>query len=221
MLELKGVSKRYGEVEALKGVDLTVEQGETLSIVGPNGAGKTTLLKIMALLERPTSGRVLVDGVEAEGWRLEEMRRRITMVFQRPLLFRGSVTDNVAYGLRLRGIEGEEAEERVSRALELVGLEEMRWREARTLSYGEKRRVNIAMALALNCEVLLLDEPTANLDPDNTERVVKAIKGLRGKTTIVVATPNPYVAMEISNLSALLIGGEIIRLCKPRELKTL
>jgi tungstate transport system ATP-binding protein len=212
VIELVGVSKRYGEVVALSDVSFTLGRGELLTVLGPNGSGKTTLLKILGGLETPTGGEVLVDGVRVEGGNMDTLRRRATVVFQRTVLFRGSVRRNVEFGLRQLDLPGDEVDRRIEEVLELVGLEEIADRRARSLSGGEQQRLSLARALALDRELLLLDEPTANLDPESLAIVKEVISGLnrdRG-TTVVIATHNLIQAEELSERLILLIGGRIV-----------
>ena len=219
MIELIGVSKHFGDVTALKDVSLKVEKGEILTVLGPNGSGKTTLLKIIAALEAPSHGEVLFEGVGIGEENAETMRRRVTLVFQRTVLLRGTVKDNVAYGLRVRDIQGDDVERRVGAALELVGLEALADRQARDLSGGEQQRLSLARALVLGCELLLLDEPTANLDPESLAIVKGVIKKLSEEgTTIVLATHNLEQAEEISERVLLLDRGEIVEEGRPEDL---
>ena len=220
MIELRAVSKRYGDVEALRGVSLEVRRGEVLTIVGPNGAGKTTLLKILASLERPTSGEVYFDGVRVDEGNAAHFRRRSTMVFQKTISLRGSVHDNVAYGLRMRALPEAEVDQNVGDALELVGLKGLERRSARRLSGGEQQRLSLARALALGCELLLLDEPTANLDPESLSVVKDTISWLSSETetTIVMATHNLLQAGELSERLILLDRGEIVEAGRPSAL---
>lgn len=219
MIELVGVSKLFGDVTALKDVSLKVERGEILTVLGPNGSGKTTLLKIIAALEMPSHGKALFDGVRIGEDNAERMRKRATLVFQRTVLLRGTVKDNVAYGLRFRDIPEDDVERRVKEALELVGLEALADRQARDLSGGEQQRLSLARALVLGCELLLLDEPTANLDPESLAIVKDVIKELsEGGTTIVMATHNLDQAEEISERILLLDHGEIVEEGRPEDL---
>ena len=220
MIELVGVSKQYGDIEALRNVSFTVRRGEFLTIVGPNGSGKTTLLKILAALERPTSGEVYFDGVKVDDGNAVQFRRRSTMVFQKTVLLRGSVRDNVAYGLELRGLSRPEVDRRVREALEVVGLRGLEERDARGLSGGEQQRLSLARALALGCELLLLDEPTANLDPESLSVVKGTLSWLNSETetTIVMATHNLLQAEELSERFILLNQGEIVEVGRPSSL---
>jgi len=219
LIELIGVSKLYGDVTALKDVSLNVERGEILTVLGPNGSGKTTLLKIMGALEHPSQGEVYFDGVRVGADNAGEVRRRVTMVFQGTVLLRGTVRDNVAYGLRLRGVPEDEVDRRVKEALELVGLEALAGRQARDLSGGEKQRLSLARALILGCELLLLDEPTANLDPESLAIIKDVIRRLKERgTTIILATHNLKQAEELSERLLLLHRGEVVEAGKPDDL---
>ncbi|UCH57944.1 MAG: ABC transporter ATP-binding protein [Candidatus Bathyarchaeota archaeon] len=220
MIELIGVWKRYGDVQALKDVSFTVKRGEILTLLGPNGSGKTTLLKLLAALESPSQGEILFDGVRLEEGNAERIRKRATLVFQSTVLFKGSVYDNASYGLRLRGISEDEIGGKVGEALELVGLESLAHRKAKTLSGGERQRLSLARAIVLGCEVLLLDEPTANLDPESLSIVKDVIKrlGSEESTTVVLTTHNLEQAQELSDRVLLMKEGEIVEAGAPRDL---
>ena len=202
----------YGRRTVLRVERLTVREGELFCIVGPSGAGKSTLLRILALLEPPTDGVLYFSGSpEPVRWPSSlEIRREVTMVFQRPLLLTRNVSDNVAYGLRVRGIR--HAGQRVSEALELVGLTDLADAPAHTLSGGELQRVALARALVLQPEVLLLDEPTANLDPYNVSVIEDALGQLRlrNHTTIVLVTHNVFQAKRLADRVMFLLDGECV-----------
>lgn len=220
MIELKEVSKRYGDVEALKSISLGLRRGETLTIVGPNGSGKTTLLKILAALERPTSGEVFFDGVRIDESNSARFRQKSTMVFQRNIVLGGSVYENTAYGLRLLDLSKAEMNRRIRETLEVVGLNGMERRNARRLSGGEQQRLSLARALALDRNLLLLDEPTANLDPESFSVVKETIAqlGHDREKTIVMATHNLLHVEELSDRLVLLDRGEIIEAGPPSTL---
>ncbi|HOZ47370.1 MAG TPA: ATP-binding cassette domain-containing protein [Candidatus Hydrogenedentes bacterium] len=197
VLHMKGVCRRYVEsrtgkiIEALRMETLSVEKGEIVVAVGANGSGKTTLLEVLAFLDAPSEGKVLLDGVDiwAEGRDLSA-RRRCPILLQKTVLFSGSVIKNVTFGLRVRGLERDETESRAWQALELVGMADLAHRRSHELSGGEQRRVALARILALDAPVLLLDEPTAGLDHDSRAVMMKLIPELnraRG-TTIILAT---------------------------------
>ncbi|MFM7173614.1 MAG: ATP-binding cassette domain-containing protein, partial [Caldilinea sp.] len=187
---LQGVTVRYGARTVLAVDKLAIRRGEILSVVGPSGAGKSTLLRLLNFLQPPTSGEIHFDGIPFSADRAAtlEMRRRVTTVFQRPVLLRRSVEANVTYGLRLRGQRGEAAA--LHATLASVGLAELAQQPARTLSGGEAQRVALARALVLRPEALLLDEPTANLDPYNVGLIEQNIARLNQEeqTTIVLVT---------------------------------
>ena len=167
LIETVDLCRKYGERDILKKTSIRVDQGEVFALIGPTGAGKTTLLRLIDLLEAPTSGRIYFDGIdvtESRGLRFE-VRRRMAFVLQKPVVFNMSVYDNIAYGLKWRGKKRGYIAEKVHSILEMVDLTPYKNRNARTLSGGEAQRVAIARAIAIEPEVLLLDEPTANLDP--------------------------------------------------------
>ena len=177
LIEIVSLHQRYDEQDVLKNINLKVDKGEVFALIGPTGAGKTTLLRLIDLLETPTSGKIYFDGVDVTELRRArfEVRRRMAFVLQKPMVFNTSVYDNIAYGLRWRGKKRGDIKERVNSILEVVGLMPYKNRNARTLSGGEAQRVAIARAIAIEPEVLLLDEPTANLDPGSTSKVEELI----------------------------------------------
>lgn len=220
MIELNNITKKYGEVPALNKITLKVLKGEFFSIIGPNGSGKTTLLKTMAGIENPTSGTMIFDGKKVDQGNLAEIRRRTTMVFQTTALFNTTVYRNIAYGLKLRGFSHKEIKERIKKTLNVVRLQNYEERLAKSLSGGEQQRVALARALALGTEVLLLDEPTANLDPKSVSIIEETISWIKQeqKTTIIMATHNMFQAESLSERTAFLIGGKIHLIGRSREL---
>lgn len=212
MIELMRVSKEYGDVVALSDVSFTLKRGEFLTILGPNGSGKTTILKILAALETPTEGEVRFDGMKVDENNIGEIRRRATLVFQRTILLKGSAYRNVAFGLRQLGLPEDEVSRKMEEALKVVGLSNLGDRRAVSLSGGEQQRLSLARALVLNRELLLLDEPTVNLDPESLAIVKGVISDLNRKkgTTVVMATHNLMQAEELSERLILLNRGEIV-----------
>lgn len=188
LFALRGVVKRFKDREALNLERLDLEAGVITVVEGPNGAGKTTLLSILALLISPDQGRVFFSGEEIPraGSQLTAWRRQITLVAQQAYLFDTSVEKNVAYGLRLRGLESAKREERVGDALEQVGLADFGPRRAKRLSGGEMQRVALARALVLRPRALLLDEPFANLDPPSAQVFERVLGDLPGQGCTVV-----------------------------------
>ncbi|MCL0053092.1 phosphate ABC transporter ATP-binding protein [Dehalococcoidales bacterium] len=224
LIEARSLYKRYGEKEALKNININIEKGEVLAIIGPTGAGKTTLLYLLDLLEMPTSGRIYFDGVDVTqpGKVRLEARRRMAFVIQKPVVFNTSVYDNIAYGLKWRGVEKSSLRHRVNSILEMVNLSADKNRNARTLSGGEAQRVAIARAIAIEPEVLLLDEPTANLDPISTSRIEGLITNIihQFDTTIIMATHDMAQGQRLADRISVLINGEILQTGSPTEIFT-
>jgi len=209
--ELKNVTKTYGDNTVLDDVTLQVQEGEILALLGPNGSGKTTILKILAFIESPTSGEVKFLGEVVNFKKVEQARLRSTLVFQKTVLFGASVYNNIAYGLKVRKTPKNVIDAEVKNALRLVRLEGFEKRPARKLSGGEQQRVAIARALVLKTDLLLLDEPTANLDPKNAgilEEVIAEVNR-KMKTTIVIATHNMFQAKALPQRIALMNEGKI------------
>lgn len=211
IMELRGVSKRYGSVVALDSVGLKVRRGEILSVVGPNGSGKTTLLRLMALIEKPTSGEISFNGTRVNDASRSQIRTRVTLVFQRSAAFNTSVYKNIAYGLKLRGYSKKDIDRKVKEVLDLVELQGYEQRSARSLSGGEQQRVSLARAIVLDVELLLLDEPTANLDPKNSSIIEDTISRVNRdfNTSVVMATPDMFLGERIANRIAVLLNGKI------------
>ena len=208
---LEGITKAYGERTVLEIPELEIYRGEIFGIVGPSGAGKSTLLRLLNFLEFPTLGSISFAGVRFNGREPPlEVRRRMVMVFQRPILLNRSVAANIAYGLRVRGLK--DVRRRVEEALRLVGLEALAHQPARTLSGGEAQRVALARALVLKPEVLLLDEPTANLDPYNVRLIEEAIRRANEEwgSTVVLVTHNVFQARRLAHRVAFLLEGKLV-----------
>jgi len=199
-------------------LDYSISAGDIVQIEGPNGSGKTTLLRIISLLDTSFEGKYMFDNVDAKENR-ESIRKRVTMVFQSPVMFRSSVFDNIAYGLRIRGFSGEEIKRRVDEVLEMLGIESLRNKNARKLSGGEKQRVALARAFVIDSDVYALDEPTANLDADNVRVIENAIKEMKkqGKT-IVLATHNLFQARRLADRTAYIERGEIVEVGDTKKL---
>jgi tungstate transport system ATP-binding protein len=209
---LARLSKTYGERLVLDVKELEIGRGEVFALVGPSGSGKSTLLRLLNFLEEPTGGSLEFTGtVYRSGVEMPlELKRRVTMVFQRPMLFDRSVWDNVTYGLRLRGQR--DAHDQVMEALDEVGLAHLAKQRARTLSGGEAQRVALARAIVLQPDVLLLDEPTANLDPYNVgliENIIRRINEQHG-TTLVLVTHNVFQARRLASRVSFLLDGKVI-----------
>jgi tungstate transport system ATP-binding protein len=207
---LSDVVKVYRQREVLHIQELEVRRSEILCIIGPSGAGKSTLLRLLNFLDPPTSGEIAFNGRLVNGAIPLEIKRQVTTVFQRPILFRATTHQNVVYGLRIRGER--DGDERARRAIDQVGLGEFAQAPARKLSGGEAQRVALARALVIEPDVLLLDEPTANLDPYNIgliERIITALNREQG-TTIVLVTHNVFQARRLGHRVALLLEGQVV-----------
>ncbi|MEM2926132.1 MAG: ABC transporter ATP-binding protein [Candidatus Bathyarchaeia archaeon] len=215
IIEVQKLFKEYSGRYVLKDINFRVQNGELFVLVGPNGAGKTTLLRILDLLDEPTMGRVIFDTEPIDYSAKDKilmLRRRIGMVFQRTVLFNMKVFDNVAYPLKVRGEDKKERiEGRVISALKQVQLQGYEEKNALTLSGGEAQRVALAQALVTDPELLLLDEPTANLDPKNVSIIEGVLSQINreNKTTIIMTTHNMFHAENLAQRVAVLNEGKI------------
>jgi energy-coupling factor transport system ATP-binding protein len=224
-VELKNVRHVYApgtpfEVEALRGVSLAVEPEEVLGIVGGTGSGKSTLVQHLNLLLMPTSGQVLVDGVDARTLKRGELRRRVGLVFQFPeaALFAPTVEEDVAFAPHQLGLDEDELQERVREALGLLGASHLADRSPHALSGGEKRRVAIAGVLAMSPEILVLDEPTAGLDPAAREDLLGVVRSLReGGTSVVMVSHDLDEVAEVADRVCILEEGEVRGVGTPEE----
>jgi tungstate transport system ATP-binding protein len=213
VVEAQNLFKEYSGRGVLEDISFRVQNGEIFVLVGPNGAGKTTLLRILDLLEEPTKGKFLFDGASTARSAREKaaLRRRVSMVFQQTVLFNMSVFDNVAYGLKVRGENGADVEKRVRETLERVQLRGFEHKNALALSGGEAQRVALAQALITEPELLLLDEPTANLDPRNVSIIEEALSRVNRerRTTMIMATHNMFQAEYLAHRVAVFNEGKI------------
>jgi len=215
ILELNRIVKDYRNLRALESVSFEARGGKIVVLIGVNGAGKTTLMRIIAGLEEPTSGSILFNG---KSMNAKELRKNATMVFQRTAMFNRSVFDNVAFGLRVRGEDDKRISEEVPQALRLVGLANFEKRKARKTSGGEQQRVALARAFLLNPRILLLDEPTANLDPNNSMIIERAIISRKKEDEIVVmATHNLAQARRLADEIVHIYNGRIVEHSGPDE----
>ncbi len=214
MYRLQAIRKRYGTKTVLEIESLTIAAGRLYTLTGPNGAGKSTLLGILAFLSPPTEGEVHYAGkrVDWDRGSVKDQRRKVTLLHQSPYLFGGTVRANVAFGLRARGIKGDEQRRIVDEALDAVGLRGFGERKARELSGGEAQRVALARALALKPEVLLLDEPLANIDRESAVLLEAVVASLPARgTTVVMTTHDPDHPARLNGESIALEGGRVVR----------
>jgi tungstate transport system ATP-binding protein len=209
--ELRGVRKKQGDSFVLEIPELTVASGDTLCLVGPIGAGKSTLLRLLSGLDKPSSGRVLLQGEAVQDDQLPlAMLRQVSTVHQRPLLLSDSVRYNVEYGLKVRGMD--RRKERSDAILAALGLGRLGNQDVRTLSGGQVQLVALARALVVQPAVLLLDEPTAHLDPATValvERVLEEYKQRLGMT-VIWATHNLFQARRAASQIGLLLNGQLV-----------
>ena len=218
-VQLKGVTKRFGDVRAVDSLDLEVRHGEFLSLLGPSGCGKTTTLRLIAGFEQPDEGEVLISGRNVAG--LPPYRRDVNTVFQNYALFPHlSVLDNVAYGLKQRNLGRGERRRKARELLELVRLPGVKGRKPRELSGGQQQRVALARALVMSPRVLLLDEPLGALDLKLRKQLQVFLKTLHGDLgiTFVYVTHDQEEALAMSDRVAVMNGGRIEQLGSPRDI---
>jgi tungstate transport system ATP-binding protein len=220
VVALTGVTVRYGGAPVLDVPALTVEDGDLLAVIGPNGSGKSTFLRVIGFLERPATGEVRFRGAPVPPGRALDIRRRMATVFQEPLLADTTVFENVALGLRFRGHPATERRQRVERWLERLGIAALADRRARTLSGGEAQRCALARALAIEPEVLLLDEPFAALDQPTREALIADLGAIlrRDRISTVLVTHDRAEARALADRVAVMMGGRIVQLDAPDRL---
>lgn len=224
--ELRGLFKSFEGNRVLRGLDLAVQAGESLTIIGGSGTGKSVLLRLIIGLLKPDVGQILLEGQDIVPLRERELlriRRKIGMVFQGSALFDSlSVEENVAYALREHtDWDGERIRARVREALDLVGLNDVERMQPAELSGGMRKRVAVARAIALPPRILLYDEPTTGLDPSNVEKVNELILDLKHKlgVTSVVVTHDMPSALKVSDRLAMLREGRIAAIGSPEEIQ--
>jgi tungstate transport system ATP-binding protein len=206
----------------LKIDSLDIARGETLTVVGPNGAGKSTLLLALARLLKPSSGDILYDGRSLKQWNELEYRRKISFVFQAPLLMDMTVEQNVALGLKFRGTPKGDASMQVKKWMEQLGVHSLAKRRAGQLSGGEAQRVSLARAFVLEPELLLLDEPFAALDPPTRTKLLDDLSALlkQDRRTAVFVTHNLNEAARLSHRMAVIVGGVLRQVGTARQIKS-
>tara|TARA_B100000925_G_scaffold152152_1_gene114137 strand:+ start:855 stop:1931 length:1077 start_codon:yes stop_codon:yes gene_type:complete len=219
LVQVENVFKSFGDVNAVNGVSLDIEEGQFYSLLGPSGCGKTTLLRLIAGFEKPTSGQVFIDNTSMEG--IEPNLRPTNMVFQNYAIFPHlNVEENVAYGLRNKRESRANQNKLVDEALELVGLSGLNKRSANALSGGQKQRVALARALILKPKVLLLDEPLSALDKKLREQMQSELRHLQRAVgiTFILVTHDQYEALTMSDRVAVMFDGKVAQEASPRDL---
>jgi tungstate transport system ATP-binding protein len=217
-LELEGIQKTYRPVKALDSISFSAEGGKIIALTGVNGAGKTTLLRIIAGLEKQDKGNIRFNN---QAITMGELRHVSTMVFQRTAMFSRSVYENLAFGLRIRRKTELEIREQIEQALNTVGLKNFEKRKAKKTSGGEQQRIALARAFLINPQILLLDEPTSNLDPYSTKIMEKAVLSKKKKDNIIIiATHNLNQAKLLSDEIVHIHNGRIIETADTRKFFT-
>lgn len=213
-IHIRNLSKSYSGRVVLNVPELSIAKGTITAVIGPSGAGKSTLLRLVNMLEAPTGGQI-----EYFGRRTPEkpadvlaLRRSMAFMFQKPMLLDTTVYENIAFGLKARGFSRKEIDARVSGALEQIGMSSQAGQKAKTLSGGEAQRVSLARSLVIEPQILLLDEPTSNLDPANVELLEKLVceQNKKSGVTIIIITHNLFQARRISENIVFLYQGDLI-----------
>ena len=221
MIQIHDLLVQRNGLDALRVDALNIERGETLTVVGPNGAGKSTLLLVLARLLKPSRGEIIYDGKPLRQWDELEYRRKISFVFQAPLLMDMTVEHNVALGLKFRGVSKNETNERVGKWIKQLGVESLSKRRASQLSGGEAQRVSLARAFVLDPELLLLDEPFAALDPPTRAKLIEDLSALlkEDHRTAVFVTHNLNEAAKLSHRIAVIVGSLLRQVGTSKQIK--
>jgi tungstate transport system ATP-binding protein len=222
MIEINNLQIQRNDKIALEIPHLSIERGETLTIVGPNGAGKSTLLLALARLVKPFQGEIVYEGKSLKQWDELEYRRKISLVFQSSLLMDMTVEQNVSLGLKFRATPKEEAQVRVGKWMKQLGVEALAKRRASQLSGGEAQRVSLARAFVLEPELLLLDEPFAALDPPTHAKLLDDLSALlkENHRTAIFVTHNLNEASKLSHRMAVLVGGILRQVGTAKQIKS-
>ncbi len=219
MLELLNIGKSFSSQTALKGINLSISEGEFFSLLGPSGCGKTTLLRIIAGLESASSGQILLNGKRVD--HMPAQKRPFNMVFQKYALFpHFTVAQNIAYGLKLKSFSQDQIEAKVAEVLALVDMPEFKDRKPETLSGGQSQRVAVARALVNEPQVLLLDEPLSALDQRMREHMQKELRALQRKLglTFICVTHDQEEALALSDRIGIMNHGVLEQVSSPREI---
>ena len=221
MIQIRDLLIQRGGRNTLEVDALDIQRGETLTVVGPNGAGKSTLLLALAHLLKPARGDIQFEGRSVSRWNELEYRRKISFVFQAPLLMDMTVEQNVALGLKFRGVSKDETQERVGKWIQALGIESLSKRRASQLSGGEAQRVSLARAFVLEPELLLLDEPFVALDPPTHAKLLDDLSNLlkQDHRTAVFVTHNWREAAKVGHRIAVVAGGVLRQVGTAKQIK--
>jgi len=220
ILEVKNLEVKRGGTTILHIPSLLIQEGEVLSLIGPNGAGKTTFMQTLSYLLKPFQGEILFKGKKVEtNHSVLEYRRKLAMVFQEPLLFDTTVFNNIASGLKIRGMRRDKIRDKVMEQLNRFGIRHLSQRSAKTLSGGEAQRTSLARAFALQPEILLLDEPFSSLDPPTRDSLIEDLERILKltKTTALIATHDRLEALRLSDRVAVMNRGKVLQIGPPDE----
>ena len=220
VLNAENITRCYGEKAALDNVSFSLSRGEIVAVIGPSGAGKSTLLRICDMLEEQNSGNLTLFGTPVSKKTVRTLRERVGILFQKTILFNRTVADNIALGLRFRKMPAEEISTRVAECLKTLGMDGYAERRARTLSGGEGQRIAFARVLLTEPDLLLLDEPTANLDPLATRMLEEMIRKENSgrNTTILINTHDQNQGMRLADRIIVLMNGRIEQIGTPDEI---
>jgi len=215
MIRLEKISKVFGKKVVLDRISADIPAGKIFTIIGPSGQGKTTLLRLINLLDTPSEGEILLDGISLHkpGQDITALRRRMGMVFQIPIAFKETVFENIAVGLRYRHLSSAEITRKVQEKLKEIGLPGYERRKALTLSGGEMQRVSLARVMITEPDLLLLDEPTANLDPVSTTKIEELIRYYNREfgTTVIMSSHDLFQGQRMADLIAVMMDGRFIQ----------
>lgn len=221
MIQIRDLLVRRNGRDVLRVDSLEINNGEMLAVVGPNGAGKSTFLLALAHLLKPAEGGIEFEGRSLQDWNELEYRRKIAFVFQDPLLMDLSVENNVALGLKFRGVPKEETNARLAKWMKAMGVESLAKRRAGQLSGGEAQRVSLARAFVLDPELLLMDEPFSAVDPQTRSQLLRDLSKLLAHEhcTTIFVTHNLTEAAQMGDRVAVIIGGRLKQVGMPKEIK--
>ncbi|MBU8731377.1 amino acid ABC transporter ATP-binding protein [Cytobacillus oceanisediminis] len=222
MIKVENLHKHFGNLEVLKGISTSIQDGEVVAIIGPSGSGKSTLLRCINLLEVPTDGRIMINGqdITDKGTNIMKVRQDVGMVFQHFHLFpHKTVLQNLTYApMKVKGVSKSEAEKTGLELLEKVGLSAKAYEYPNRLSGGQKQRVAISRALAMKPDVMLFDEPTSALDPEMVKEVLEVMKNLAHTgMTMAIVTHEMGFAREVADRVLFLDGGVLVEDSSPKE----